>query len=143
MSDRAKAPTLPRRDADGRVISLPEFVGMALAYTIVNGVGLALIDGLIALVGLTDFGRSTGWLMLILPGLLFFDELRAWRGYGVRFLVGIVSAVVAIGVGLIGAAVARDLPPILSGGVGAVIAVMVYAPLWFLSIRWLTGERSS
>jgi hypothetical protein len=143
MSDRAKTPTFPRRDANGRVINLPEFVGVALAYTVVNGVGLALIDGLIALMGLTDFGRSTGWLMLILPGLLFVDELRAWRGYGVRFLVGIVSAVVAIGVGLIGAAVAHDLPPILSGGVGAVIAVAVYAPLWFLSIRSLTGERSS
>ena len=136
----ATAPTLPRRDANGRVVRLPEFVGVALAYTAVNAVGLLLIDGIIALIGSADFGQSTGWLMLILPGLLFFDELRGWRGYGVRFLVGIIAALVAIGLGLLAAGLASDLPPIVSGGVGAVVAVAVYAPLWFLSIRWLTGE---
>ena len=140
MTDRARTPTLPRRDADGRVVSLKEFLGVALGYTVVNGIGLLLIDGIIALLGLTEFGQSPGWLMLILPGLLFFDEVRAWRGYGVRFLVGIVSAVVGIGIGLVAAGLANDFAPIVSGGAGAVVAVATYAPLWFFSVRWLTGE---
>jgi hypothetical protein len=141
MADKTPTQTLPRRDADGRVLRLPEFLVVALGYTLVNAVGLALIDGLIGLLGFTGFGRSPGWLALILPGLLYFDDLRAWRGYGVRFLVAIVAAAVGIGLGLIVAGVAPALPPIVSGAVGAVVAVVVYAPIWFLGIRWLTGEQ--
>jgi hypothetical protein len=141
MAEKSPTPTFPRRDADGRILRLPEFLVVALGYTVVNAVGLALIDGLIAVLGFTGFGRSSGWLALILPGLLYFDDLRAWRPYGVRFLVAIVAALVGIGLGLIVVGVAPSLPPIVSGGVGAVVAVVVYAPIWFLGIRWLTGEQ--
>lgn len=141
MAEKSPTQSLPRRDADGRALRLPEFLLVALGYTVVNAVGLALIDGLIGVLGFTGYGRSPGWLALILPGLLYFDDLRAWQGYGVRFLVAIVGAVVGIGLGLVVAGLAPDLPPIVSGGVGAVVAVLVYAPVWFLGIRWLTGER--
>jgi hypothetical protein len=149
MSERSVVQTIPRRDGDGRVLRLPEFVGVALGYTVVNGVGLAVIDAVVALLGsgfggsgqASTIGRSPGWLMLILPGLLFFDDLRAWRGHGVRFLVAIVAAVVAIGVGLIVAGLVRGLPPILSGGLGALVAVLLYAPIWFLGVRYLTGDN--
>ena len=33
------------------------------------------------------------------------------------------------------------LPPILSGAVGATVAVAVYAFAWFAGIRWLTGYQ--
>jgi hypothetical protein len=68
------------------------------------------------------------------------DDVRAWRGYGIRFLVGLVAAAVGIGLGLVGAGLVRFLPPVLSGAVGAAIAVAAYALIWFLGIRWLTGH---
>jgi hypothetical protein len=141
MAERSPTTTVPRRDAAGRVVGLPDLVAVALAYALVNAVGLVLIDGVVALLGLTRFGRSSGWLVLILPGLLFFDEVRAWRGFPVRFIAALVAAAVAVGLGLLAAGLASDLPPLVSGGVGALIAVALYAVIWFPAIRWLTGEH--
>ena len=72
-------PAVPRRDEAGRVVSLPEMVAVAAGYAAVNAVGLVLIDGLLTLLRLGTFGRSSGWLVLILPALLYFDDFRAWK----------------------------------------------------------------
>ena len=142
MSERTSSPAVPRRDADGRVLRLVELSGVSVAYLVLNAVGLALIDGLVVLLSDKEFGSSSGWLLVILPGLLFFDDFRAWRAYRMRYLVAIVSALVAFGLGLVAAGVVSDVPAMVSGGVGAVVAVLAYAPLWFLGIRWLTGDRA-
>ena len=141
MAQTSATQVFPRRDAAGRVRSLAELVVASLLGTVVGLAALALIEGVLALLGLSTFGRASGWLAAILPGLLFFDDLRAWRGYGVRFLVALVGAAVAIGVGLIGAAGLGALPPMISGAAGAALAVAVYSAVWFLGIRWLTGHR--
>ncbi len=141
MAEGSATQVFPRRDADGRVISLVELLAAALLGTIVGVAALALIDGILAFIGLGDFGRASGWLAVILPALLFFDDLRAWRGYGVRILVGLVAAGLAIGLGLIAAALGSTLPPIVSGAIGAAVAALVYSPVWFVGIRWLTGHR--
>jgi hypothetical protein len=133
--------TFPRRDAAGRVRSLAELVVAAGLGTVVGLAALAAIDGLLALIGLTDFGSASGWLALILPALLYFDDLRAWREYGLRFLVALVGLVVALGVGLLAAGLARGLPAMLSGAVGALVAALVYAPVWFVGVRYVTGQR--
>jgi hypothetical protein len=112
-----------------------------VAYLLLNAAGLALIDGLVVLLSGNEFGSSSGWLIVILPGLLFFDDFRGWRAYRMRYPVAIVSALVAIGLGLIVAGLVHDLPAMVSGGIGAAVAVLVYAPLWFLGMRWLTGDR--
>jgi hypothetical protein len=31
------------------------------------------------------------------------------------------------------------LPPLLSGGLGALVAAVIYAFIWFVGIHWLTG----
>lgn len=142
MAEKSATQVFPRRDADGRVFSLVELLAAALLGTIVGLAALALIDGVFALIGLGAFGRASGWLAAILPALLFFDDLRAWRGYGVRILVGLVAAGVAIGLGLVAAALVGDLPPMVSGAVGAAVAAAAYSPVWFVGIRWLTGHRS-
>ncbi len=142
MSERASSPAVPRRDADGRVLRLVELSGVSVAYLVLNAVGLLLIDGLVVLLSDNTFGSSSGWLLVILPGLLFFDDFRGWRAYRMRYLVAIVAALVAFGLGLVAAGLVRDVPSMVSGGVGAAVAVLVYAPLWFLSIRWLTGDRA-
>jgi len=141
MAEKSVTQVFPRRDADGRVISLTELLAAAALGTLLAGAGLAIIDGLMALVGMGTFGRASGWLALILPGLLFFDEIRAWREHGVRFLVGLVSAGVAIGLGLIVAALFAVLPPLLSGVIGAGVAAVIYAFVWFVGIRWLTDRQ--
>jgi hypothetical protein len=138
----ASQPAFPRRDGQGRVISLAEFEVVGLLGVVVGLVLLAVVDGVLTLIGLSRFGQASGWLAMILPALLFFDELRAWRGYGVRILVGLVSAAVGIALGLAGAAAVAGLPPMLSGAVGATIAVAVYAFVWFAGIRWLTGYQN-
>jgi hypothetical protein len=142
MADKSVAQTFPRRDAEGRVVSVAELLAAALLGTLVAAVGLAIIDGLLSLIGVGSFGRASGWLALILPGLLFFDEIRAWRGYGVRFLVGLVGGAVAIALGLLVAALFSGLPPLLSGGLGAAVAAVIYAFVWFVGIRWLTGQKN-
>jgi hypothetical protein len=139
MTDSAR-PTFPHRDEHGRVISLTELLVAALGGLVVGLVGLVLIDGVLALLGAGDFGHASGWLACILPALLFFDDVRAWRGHGIRFLVGLVAAGIGIGLGLVGAGLVHFLPPVLSGAVGAAIAVAAYALIWFLGIRWLTGH---
>jgi hypothetical protein len=134
-------PAFPRRDTDGRVVNLPELLWTALGYAVVNGLGLLLIDGLLALVRLSSFGSASGWLVLVLPALLYFDDFRAWKAYRIRWLVGPVSALVGIAAGSVLAGVAPRLPPLASGAIGGFVAVAVYAPMWFLGIRRLTGDR--
>jgi hypothetical protein len=140
MSETAPARAFPRRDDHGRVISLTELLVASLGGLVVGLVGLTAIDGILALVGSGPFGHASGWLTVILPALLFFDDVRGWRGYGVRFLVGLVGAAVGIGLGLVAAGLVSALPPLLSGTVGAAVAVAAYAPVWFFGIRWLTGH---
>jgi hypothetical protein len=101
---------------------------------------LALIQAVLALLGLSEFTEASGWLAAVLPALLYFDDLRAWRPHGVRYLVGVVALVVAIGVGLLAAGLFRGLPPLVSGAVGALVAALVYAPVWFVGMRRLTQE---
>jgi hypothetical protein len=141
--DRSPAQTFPRRDAAGRVRSLAELVVAAGLGTVVGLVALAVIDGLLALIGVADFGSASGWLAVILPALLYFEDLRAWRGYGLRFLVAPVGLVVAVGAGLLAAGVTGALPAMLSGAVGALVSALVYAPIWFLGVRWVTGWKES
>jgi hypothetical protein len=141
MTAPASTPAVPRRDAHGRVVSLSELVGVVVLLAAVNAVGLLAIDGLITLLGSSSFGDSSGWLIVILPGLLFFDDFRGWRGHRVRYLVVLVSAAVAIGLGLLATGLVSGLPPMASGSIGAIVALLVYAPVWFVGIRWLTGDR--
>jgi hypothetical protein len=137
--DRSPAESFPRRDANGRVRSLAELIVAAALGTVVALAALAAIEGVLALIGLSDFGSASGWLALILPALLYFDDLRAWRGYGSRFLVALVGLAVALGAGLLAAGAVRALPAILSGAVGALVAASIYAPVWFLGVRLVTG----
>jgi hypothetical protein len=120
------------------VVNLGQLVGIAAGWTVINAVGLVLIDAVVALLGLSEFGRSSGWLVLILPALLYFDDFRAWQAYRQRWLVAPVALLLGIGVGLVVVVLVGALPPLVSGALGGFAAVLVYAPVWFLGIRRLT-----
>jgi hypothetical protein len=143
MSARTPATAVPRRDEHGRVQSLPELVAVAAGFTVVNGVGLVVIDGVVALLGLSQFGDSTGWFVLILPAFLYFDDFRGWKAYRLRWLAAPVSAAVAITLGMFAAGFASGLAPLVSGATGALVAVLAYAPVWFVGIRLLTADRTA
>src|SRR5262249_52027682 len=132
----------PRRDDNGRAVSFAEVLFGAVAGTVIGLAAVALIDGILTLFGSGPFGDASGWLAVILPALLFFDDLRGWRGYAVRFVVALVAAAVGIALGLLAAGAASGLPALVSGAVGALVAVVVYSPAWFFGVRWSTGQHS-
>lgn len=135
-------PAVPRRDEEGRVRYLPDLVGVAALFAVLNGIGLLLIDGLLAVLGLAAFGRSSGWLVVILPALLYFDDFRAWKAYRLRWLAAPVAALVGIALGMFAAGLVRVDLPLLSGAVGAFVAVLAYAPVWWVGVRLLTASRT-
>jgi hypothetical protein len=132
----------PRRDARGRAVSVVELVAAAVVGTVIGLVALLVIDGVFALIGLGNFGQASGWLAVVLPALMYFDDLRAWRGHRGRIVVAVVSAVVALGLGSVLAGLAHSLPPVVSGAVGAVVAAALYGVVWFVGVRWLSGHRN-
>jgi hypothetical protein len=141
MSDKPAVAAFPRRDEHGRAISLAELAMASVGGLVVAFIGLLIIDGILALLKIGSFATAPGWLALILPALVFFDDLRGWRGYPVRFAVAFVTAVVAIGIGLLVAG-QISAAPLLTGALGALVAVVIYCPAWFFGVRWSTGQHS-
>ncbi|HEY8532614.1 MAG TPA: hypothetical protein VIL44_01900 [Micromonospora sp.] len=127
----------PRRDAHGRMIALPDLLGVAVAGWVIGVLALVLFDGGLALLGAGEFGRANGWLAVILPVWLFIDEFRAWRGGTHRVLVALVAAGVAITSGLLAAGLTAAWPPLASGAVAAAVFTVGYALIWFHGVRWL------
>jgi hypothetical protein len=134
--------TFPHKDEHGRAVSVAELTMASAGGAVVAFVGLMAVSGILALLSLGTFTEASGWLALILPALLFFDDLRGWRPYKVRFAAAFVAAVVAIALGLVAAGAVRSLPPLFSGAIGAFVAAVVYSPAWFFGVRWGTGQHS-
>lgn len=128
----------PRRDADGRVVDLGGLLAVVFAAALLGVVVVAVIDGVFALLGAGRFGQTSGWLAAVLPFLVLADDFRAWRRTRGRILVALVAAAFGLAVGLFAAALAaRVLPPLLSGGIGAAVAVLGYAVVWYFAVRRL------
>jgi hypothetical protein len=143
MEEKVRAQVFPRRDDHGRVISLRELLIAVVVGAIVGLAALAVIDGVFSLIGLGTFGGASGWLAVLLPLFLFVDDFRAWRAGGWRRLIAVlVAAGIGTPAGLTAAWVAADLPPIISGAVGAAVLCLIYAFVWFVWIRWVAGART-
>jgi hypothetical protein len=127
----------PRRDPQGRVVRAVDLLAMALAGTVLGVAALVLIEGLLALAGLTRFGRANGWLAVILPGWMLLEDVRAWRGVRWRIPLALGIAAVSALAGVLAAGAASFLPPLVSGAVGAAIAAVLFASLWFYGVRRL------
>ena len=129
----------PRRDADGRLASIGDLLGVALAGLVSGIVLLLAFEAVMSLVRLSTFGNASGWLALILPVWLFVEEFRA-AGYGAyRVVVALLGAGfgVAVGMTLAGFASAT-FPPLASGAAGAAGFTIVYSLIWFYGLRWLS-----
>jgi len=130
--------------ASGREASLTDLLGRVLLGLLVGVVGLVLIDGIFAAVGLGTFGHVSGWLAAILPVWLFAEELRAWSGVTLRSGVAIVGALAGLALGSLAGGATSFLPPLGVGAVGATVASLCYAVVWYYGVRWVAhrvGER--
>ncbi|MGA8112106.1 MAG: hypothetical protein WCA46_00435 [Actinocatenispora sp.] len=136
-----RSATFPRRDPDGRVERFGDLVVAAVAALLVAFVVLTVIDVLSSLVGIGSIGSSRGWLTAVLAVWLYVEEYRAWREVRTRIAIALLAVVFALLVG--GAAayglshLAAGLPALVTGSVGAALAVLAYAPAWFFGIRWV------
>ncbi|MEH1056059.1 hypothetical protein ABZ754_10700 [Micromonospora purpureochromogenes] len=127
----------PRRDAEGRVLTLGDLLGVSLAGWVIGMLALVLFDWAFASIGAGEFGRTNGWLAVILPAWLYWDDFRAWEFGAARVVAALVAAVVAVVGGLLVAGVAGGLAPLLTGGLAALAFTLVYAVLWFHGVHWL------
>jgi hypothetical protein len=129
----------PRRDADGRLATFGDLVGIALAGLVCGVVVLLAFEAVMSLVRLSDFGDASGWIALFLPVWLFSEEFRA-AGWGAHRVVVALLGIgfgVAVGMTLAGL-VAGTFPPLVSGAVGALGLTVVYCAVWFYGLRWLS-----
>ncbi|BCJ59080.1 hypothetical protein [Micromonospora endophytica] len=129
--------SFPRRDAEGRIRTLGDLLGVGLAGVVIGLLVLVLFDAVFASFGSGDFGQANGWLAVILPVWLFWEDFRAWEFGAARVVAGLVALAVAVVSGLLLAGVTTGLPPLLSGGVAATTFTLVYAMIWFPGVRWL------
>jgi hypothetical protein len=128
------------RDGHGRLVGLGHLLGFVLAGFVVGLAALLVLDAVLALTGVSRFGRANGWLAVILPVWLFVEEFRAWRGQPGRVPAAFVSAALGLALGTLATGLASDLPPLASGAIGAGVAVAAYGLVWFYGIRWMGGR---
>ncbi|WIM96748.1 hypothetical protein ACTOB_000210 [Actinoplanes oblitus] len=126
-----------RRDP-GPVETVGDLLGAAFAGLVVGIAVVLVLEGVLALTRVADFGRTNGWLILILPTWLFVEQFRA-AGFGAD---RVLAAALGIGFGAaagmtVAGVVAPYTPPLVSGGAGAVTATVVYCFVWFYGLRWL------
>ncbi|MCX5068679.1 hypothetical protein OOJ91_22830 [Micromonospora lupini] len=127
----------PRRDAEGRVRTLGDLLGVCLAGLVIGVLALVLFEWAFASFGAGDFGHTNGWLAVILPAWLFWDDFRAWDFGAARVAAALAAVAVAVLVGLLVAGLAAGFAPLLSGALGAVAFTVAYAVVWFPGVRWL------
>jgi hypothetical protein len=127
----------PRRDAEGRILTLGDLLGVSLAGLVIGVLAVALFDWAFVLIGTGDFGRANGWLAVILPAWLFWDDFRAWEFGAARVVAALAAGAVGLVAGLVVAGLAAGLPPMASGALGAAAFTLGYAVVWFHGVHWL------
>lgn len=129
--------TFPRRDAEGRILTLGDLLGVSLAGLVIGLLALLVFEWAFASIGAGGFGRTNGWLAVILPLWLFWDDFRAWEFGAARVIAALVAGAVGVLAGLLAAGLAAGLPPLVSGALAAAVFTVGYAVIWFHGVHWL------
>jgi hypothetical protein len=140
MTD-TKSARRPRRDANGRLATIGDLLGTALAGLVVGGVVLLIFQAVLSLAHISDFGDASGWIAIILPVWLFTEEFRAagWGGHRIISAALAAGFGVALGLSVAGFASGQfDFPSLFSGMLGAATCTIVYCLVWFYGLRWLS-----
>jgi hypothetical protein len=134
-----KSERRPRRDPSGRLATIGDLLGTALAGLVIGAVLLLAFEAIMSLTRLAEFGRTSGWLGLILPLWLFTEEFRAAGRGPNRVVVAVLGAGFGVAAGLSVAGVAAPLfPALVSGLAAAATCTVVYCLVWFYGLRWLS-----
>jgi hypothetical protein len=126
-----------RRDADGRLATVGDLIGTALAGLVAGAAILLIFEAVMSLVRLSTFGTANGWLVLILPLWLFVEEFRAAPYGAARVVVALLAAGFGLAAGLTAAGLVTGVPALFSGAAGALVFTVVYALVWFYGLWWL------
>ncbi len=82
----------PRRDDRGADPSpWPTCSGVSLAGLVIGVLALVVFDWAFASFGAGDFGGTNGWLAVILPVWLFWEDFRAWEFGAARVVAALVG----------------------------------------------------
>ncbi|MGK5680318.1 hypothetical protein [Actinoplanes sp. URMC 104] len=129
----------PRRDPSGRLATIGDLIGTALAGLVTGAVLLLVLEAILSLTHVSEFGGTSGWLAIILPVWLFVEEFRA-EGYGAsRVVVALLGAGFAVAAGMtVAGFAASQFPTLVSGLAGAAAFTVVYCLVWFYGLRWLS-----
>src|SRR5262245_46432467 len=98
-----KSERRPRRDPSGRLATIGDLLGTALAGLVIGVVLLLVFEAVLSLTRVASFGNTSGWLALILPLWLFTEEFRAARWGAYRIVVAALAAGFGVAAGLIAA----------------------------------------
>jgi hypothetical protein len=116
--------------------SLPELLAAGTGGVVIGAVLVAAVDGLFALAGLGRFGDASGMFAALPAAFVYYDEYRKLRRTGMALLCAVLAVVLGAGAGY---AVSGAAPPLVSGAVAALAAVVVYALLWHAGTKHLEG----
>jgi hypothetical protein len=138
MTD-TKSARRPRRDPNGRLATVGDLLGAALAGLVIGVVLLLIFEAILSLTRVSEFGETSGWLALILPVWLFVEEFRA-EGYGApRVVVAMLAGGFGVAGGMtVAGLAAAEFPSLVSGLAGAAACTVVYCVVWFYGLRWLS-----
>jgi len=138
MTD-TKSARRPRRDPNGRLATLGDLLGAALAGLVIGVVLLLIFEAILSLTRVSEFGDTSGWLALVLPVWLFVEEFRA-EAYGAsRVVVAMLAAGFGVAGGMtVAGLAAAEFPSLVSGLAGAAAGTVVYCVVWFYGLRWLS-----
>jgi hypothetical protein len=137
-----KSARRPRRDPNGRLATIGDLLGTALAGLVIGAVLLLVFEAVLSLTRIADFGETSGWLALALPIWLFVEEFRA-EGFGApRVVVAVLAAGFGVAAGLTLAGVAAtEFPSLVSGLAGAFGCTVIYCLIWFFGLRLMTDRE--
>jgi hypothetical protein len=122
----------------GPVAGIGDLLGAAFAGLVVGIAVVLVLEAILALTGMSKFGETNGWMIVILPIWLFAEQFRAESFGADRVIVALLGIGFAAAAGLtVSGLIAPYTPTLVSGGVGALTGTVVYCFVWFYGLRWL------
>ena len=98
-----------------------------------------IIEAVLSLTRISEFGATSGWLAIILPVWLFVEEFRAETFGFPRVVVAALAAGFGVAAGMtIAGFAASQFPTLVSGLSGAAAFTVVHSLVWFYGLRWLS-----
>lgn len=124
-----------------KVETLGQLLGTALAYFVMGAVVLVVIDLVFVLPTGRGFGQTSGWIAALPTVWVYTEQFRRYAG-AARWGLMLVGVLLGLAAGIAAALIApTSWAPMLTGGIGGLVAALVYGPLWFAGIKAFGEER--